>query len=375
MVVNHIWDLLQEEEDYRRDTRRREAAAKHRERYEAEQKTARGPDEPTWRLVLSAAERLTAALGEFRLQDLVAEVQRMDPARGRGTIQPVVQGMTSNAGSGPPSPCGKPLLRVGHGLYKLAEGSVDSSHRTSAPARVTGGRRTPWTRSRNAAEVDSRLAGLIAEFPACVDAYDKLVPFQRVGQYDSHRATIEARLGSPDVRDAIDDDEFLRLLHETLQRWGIGRRASRLAPLAEFRERLRAQAGPISALNDVRIDDPALDVPATAGQVWAVIEDLRVVSNLSVIVAGTKTLHHLLPDLVPPMDRAWTGAFFRWSAAAPQYAQATTFTRTFTGFAQVARAVRPAEFVGGGWRTSRTKVLDNAAIGYCKIHKIEPTRT
>ena len=43
MVVNHIWDLLQEEEDYRRDTRRREAAAKHRERYEAEQKTARGP--------------------------------------------------------------------------------------------------------------------------------------------------------------------------------------------------------------------------------------------------------------------------------------------------------------------------------------------
>ena len=375
MVVNHIWDLLQEEEDYRRDTRRREAAAKHRERYEAEQKTARGPDEPTWRLVLSAAERLTAALGEFRLQDLVAEVQRMDPARGRGTIQPVVQGMTSNAGSGPPSPCGKPLLRVGHGLYKLAEGSVDSSHRTSAPATVTGGRRAPWTRSRNAAEVDSRLAGLIAEFPACVDAYDKLVPFQRVGQYDSHRATIEARLGSPDVRDAIDDDEFLRLLHETLQRWGIGRRASRLAPLAEFRERLRAQAGPISALNDVRIDDPALDVPATAGQVWALIEDLCVVSNLSVIVAGTKTLHHLLPDLVPPMDRAWTGAFFRWSAAAPQYAQATTFTRTFTGFAQVAQAVRPAEFVGGGWRTSRTKVLDNAAIGYCKIHKIEPTRT
>ena len=134
MVVNHMWDLLQEE-DYRRHTQHREAAAKHRERYEAEQKTASGPDEPTWRLVLSAAERLTAALGEFRLQDLVAEVQRMDPSRGRGTIQPVVQGMTSNAGSGPPSPCGKPLLRVGHGLYKLAEGSVDSSHRTSAPAR------------------------------------------------------------------------------------------------------------------------------------------------------------------------------------------------------------------------------------------------
>lgn len=334
-----------------------------------------GSDEPTWRLVLSAAERLTASGGEFRLQDLVVEVQRMHPGRRRGTIQPVVQGMTSNAGSGPPSPCGKPLLRVGHGLYKAAKSPADLSPGTGPPTTVVDSGRVPWTRSRSAAEVTSRLAGVIAEFPACVDAYDRLAPFQRVGQYEAHHVTIEARRRWPDVRDALDDDRFLWLLHETLQRWGIGRRASRLAPLGEFGERLRAQAGPISALEGVRIDDSALDVPATARQVWEVIENLRIVSNLSVIVPGSKTLHHLLPDLVPPMDRAWTGAFFRWSTAAPQYAQATTFTRTFTGFAQIAQAARPAEFVGGGWRTSRTKVLDNAVIGYCKIHNIEPNRT
>jgi hypothetical protein len=374
MVFDPTWDRLQEEADYRRYTPRH-AVDWHKERYEAGQKTASGPDEPTWRLVLSAAERLTASRGEFRLQDLVVEVQRMDPGRGRGTIQPVVQGMTSNAGSGPPSPCGKPLVRVGHGVYKLAKGSADLPHETGPLPRPSVDRRASWGRSRNAAEVTSRLGGLIAEFPACVYAYDRLVPFRRVGQYEAHRVTIETRRHWHDVRDALDDDRFLWLLRETLQRWGIGRRASRLAPLGEFRERLRAQAGPISALDGVRIDDPALDVPAVAQQVWEVIENLRIVSNLSVIVPGTKTLHHLLPDLVPPMDRAWTGAFFLWSAAAPQYAQATTFTRTFTRFAQVAQAVRPAEFVGDGWRTSRTKVLDNAVIGYCKIHGIEPNRT
>ena len=128
----------------------------------------------------------------------------------------------------------------------------------------------------------------------------------------------------------------------------------------------------ISALEGMRIDDPAIDVLATADQIWRVIQDLHVVSNLSVIVAGTKTLHHLLPDLVPPMDRKWTGAFFLWSTAAPQYAQASTFTRTFTGFAHIAQAVQPTEFVGRGWRTSMTKVLDNAIIGYCKIHEIAP---
>ena len=73
------------------------------------------------------------------------------------------------------------------------------------------------------------------------------------------------------------------------------------------------------------------------------------------------------------MDRAWTGAFFLWSAAAPQNAQAATFARTFTGLAQVARAVKPAGYTGGGWCTSRSKILDNAVTGYCKLNNIAPT--
>jgi hypothetical protein len=37
-------------------------------------------------------------------------------------------------------------------------------------------------------------------------------------------------------------------------------------------------------------------------------------------------------------------------------------------------AVRPAQYVGTGWRTSTTKVLDKAVIGYCKISNISPVR-
>lgn len=73
----------------------------------------------TWHLVLDAIHDLSTRLGRFGLDDIVREVQRLDPERGRGTIQPTVQGMTINAGTGPPSPCGKPLRRVGHGVYEL----------------------------------------------------------------------------------------------------------------------------------------------------------------------------------------------------------------------------------------------------------------
>jgi hypothetical protein len=90
--------------------------------------------EPTWRLVLLAAQRLDAATAEFRMQDLVAEVQRMDPGRGRGSIQPVIQGMTANAGGGPASPCGKPLIRVGYGVYKIGA----STHEETTGSQVAG---------------------------------------------------------------------------------------------------------------------------------------------------------------------------------------------------------------------------------------------
>lgn len=330
---------------------------------------------PTWQLVLAAAERLGAASGEFRMLELVAEVQQLDPARGRGTIQPVIQGMTANAGGGPPSPCGKPLMRTGHGLYRIAatesagENGVRTARQAADPAptpRMTAGR---------TAEIAARLATVSRDFAGCLAAYDQQVPFARSGQYEWHRLTIEARMRCGTVRAALDDEAFPRLLHGTLQRWGIGRRASVLVPLAEFRQRLRAQAGALAALENARIDDPALDVSAICKDIWQVIGALGIVRNQSLIVPGTTTVHHILPDLVPPMDRAWTGAFFLWSATAPQYAQPATFARTFTGLAQVARDVRSAGYIGGGWRTSRSKVLDNAVIGYCLLKQIPPVRT
>jgi hypothetical protein len=335
-----------------------------------------GSGEPTWRMVLAAAERLDAAAGEFRLQDLVAEVQHMDPARRRESIQPVVQGMTANAGGGPPSPCGKPLLRVSHGLYKITTSPAIMSPGPPALTAAPAARGSlPGGQVHRAAEIASRLSDVSAGFAACIEAYDRQVPFRRSGQYETHRATIDARQRCGSALQALEDDVFLGLLYETLQRWGIGRRGSRLVRLQEFRQRLQDQAAAITKLETARIDDPALDIPAACDHIWQIIESLRIVSNISLIVPGTKALHHVLPDLVPPMDRAWTGAFFLWSAAAPQNAQAATFTRTFTGLTQVARSAKPAAFIGDGWRTSRTKVLDNAIIGYCKLHAIAPHRT
>jgi hypothetical protein len=76
---------------------------------------------PTWQLILEAAERVTAAgNAPFKLEDLITEVQRMDPSRERGSIQPIVQGMTVNVGKGSRSSAGRTVFRrTDHGCYEL----------------------------------------------------------------------------------------------------------------------------------------------------------------------------------------------------------------------------------------------------------------
>jgi hypothetical protein len=318
-------------------------------------------------LVLDAASDLTRqGRSPFKLSDLVAVVQQRDPGRARTTIQPVVQGMTANAGKGPASPCGTPLLRIGRGYYELA-----SDHVSARPGAATAPTRSRRRTMISASELQRRVLLVVAEFDRYVQVYDDLVPFRRAGQYELHRRAIERRRELGSAVAAVMDDDFTADLHATLLAWGIGRRASRLVPLEVFRARLRAHHGVLGVFDGLVLEDVSIgQVGRVTLHVDRLIAQLGVVENKARIVAGTKTLHHILPDLVPPMDRAWTGAFFGWTDMDPQHNQSRIFSDAFQACAEIARAAHPSRLVGSGWRTSSTKLIDNALIGYCKTNSV-----
>ena len=121
--------------------------------------------------------------------------------------------------------------------------------------------------------------------------------------------------------------------------------------------------------------DAAVPFTDLCDRIWAAIDSLGVVDNKAKLVAGTKTLHHLLPDLVVPMDRAWTGRFFQLHP--PEWQdpddQRRTFRRVYRHFTDVARRTNPHQYATGqGWRTSRTKILDNALIAFCRLETSGP---
>lgn len=204
-----------------------------------------------------------------------------------------------------------------------------------------------------------RAALLTRGFSEHLAAFDKRPPFNKP-QLKAHRATIAMRLQAGSVARTLRNDRFFPQLYETLKLLKVGVRQSRLVPPDAFLRAIRSHEKEIEALEGTSIDD-LKDPETTSDRLWQLIDSLGIVENDATVVAGTKALHHLLPDLVVPIDRAYTGTFFGWSDF--QYQQERSFREGFLTFAVVARKVSPQQYVGVNWNTSRTKVLDNALVG------------
>ena len=215
--------------------------------------------------------------------------------------------------------------------------------------------------------IEQRISKLAEGFARYVETYDQRVPFTGE-QLAAHRETIALRRRLGSVHAAASDEEFTASLRRTLFAWGVGRRASHLVPEDQFATALRAAVPRLEQLEPLTID--GADLPADiADRLWLLINSLGVVESKAKLVAGAKTLHHLLPDLVVD-DREYTGTFFQLHLPERQdpTGQRKIFRIAYSQFAAVARRVQPQQYVTGqGWRTSRTKILDNALIGFCKL--------
>lgn len=217
--------------------------------------------------------------------------------------------------------------------------------------------------------VAARVQRLIDQFDDYVETYDRSVPFGRQGQFELHARTIARRRELGSLSAALADDGFIELVWETLQVWGIGFRGSRLAPLPEFGAALRAHESALLEIEGLVLEDDGLDVGGATAALWRLVADLPITDNKAKIVAGSKTLHHLLPDLIPPIDRQYTGRFFGWPGPYFQERQEASFREALSRFAEIAKATRPSRLVGNGWRTSASKIVDNAIVAFCKVEE------
>jgi hypothetical protein len=148
----------------------------------------------------------------------------------------------------------------------------------------------------------------------------------------------------------------------------MGRQAAKVGAFEPFCDSIRAERGHLQDLwsLDIRTIAPG-DADVVASEVWEIISSLKVSTSRTTIVAGSKTLHHLLPELVPPIDRQYTFKFFTGQTAV-SHGERAAFAEWFPFFCEIGRTcasvIEEALQRGGFMATSASKVIDNAIMGF-----------
>ncbi len=216
---------------------------------------------------------------------------------------------------------------------------------------------------------------LIAGFGGYVDRFDENRQFSGPSVYFHVKALTTLGTHEHPV-DALEDDAFFDYVYATLASWGLHRMGpgnAKLVEVQELKSSLRRQRTGIEALQEVRIEEiDERDVADVAESIWQVLRELRVGIGQTLLVANSKALHHVLPALVPPIDRNYTLMFFVGRPYIYRGRDGEYFKQLFPLFREIAvRSLRDIRArVRDPWtgmNTSVTKVIDNAILGYMPV--------
>ena len=215
----------------------------------------------------------------------------------------------------------------------------------------------------------ANMEALVQDFDLHVRRFEESRQTPGPGLYFHERA-IERRRQHASARSLLKDQCFLEYVYAVLPAWGMhrmGRQATKVNDFDLIVDALRAAAPSVEELWPLRVTDLTPQQAAKAGALaWQIIAAIRVSTSRTQIVAGSKTLHHILPDLIPPIDRRYTFRFFTGRTRVPDDGRA--FREWFPELAEIGRRcggpIEDAVRRGGFMATGPAKVIDNAIIGY-----------
>jgi hypothetical protein len=188
------------------------------------------------------------------------------------------------------------------------------------------------------------------------------------------------------------------LLYATLTAWGMHRMGdadvtkTKLTNWDEFSESIHSCGRAASALRNLHLlAMPADELSARIEALRPVYAGLRLTASGATVVVNSKALYHLLPNLIPPIDRQYTVRFLlqppeKWKDANGKFrmvslpsgidAQFHLFHTTCVRLKQLADRVNPSLF-DEEWRehhVTAPKALDNAIVNYVKtVSSTEPS--
>ena len=108
-------------------------------------------------------------------------------------------------------------------------------------------------------------------------------------------------------------ERHLEMIYAVLPAWGMHRMGETLTKMVDyekFKKQIMNQEKVIKAMKQKYEDKTIVDVSdEDVKNIVKLMFDIRVSESHSQLVSSSKTLHHILPDIVPPIDRAYSLKF------------------------------------------------------------------
>lgn len=194
-----------------------------------------------------------------------------------------------------------------------------------------------------------------------------------------HERAIQRRRAHNGAAGLLADDLFLEYVYAVLPAWGNYRMEGHDAEVTEFSllvASLRSALPLIEELWPLSLLTLAPDRAwAAARLLWMVIGSIRASTPEAGMAAGSIALHHVLPDLVPPIDRRYTPRFFAGQgglAADEERAFLDWFPYLVEIGHRCGNVIEAVAGSGGYMATGPAKIIDNAIIGFVQAHDTQP---
>jgi hypothetical protein len=211
------------------------------------------------------------------------------------------------------------------------------------------------------------LAGSKEKFEYYVGSYyEREMDFPK-SSYHFHKRVLEIiRKGR--YEELFTNMYFLDLVYATLATWGLDRMdgKARLVDFDIFRKSIEDNSTILQELSKFKLNMINGDDEERIKNKLAILyENLKVMESKAKLVGVSKALHHLLPDLVPPVDRKYTLKFFYNRSDYKEKEGKEMFLEIFGAFYEICKRINLTEKdLRREWDTSIPKLIDNAIIGY-----------
>lgn len=217
--------------------------------------------------------------------------------------------------------------------------------------------------------MEERISDLVGNFHHYLWYFGENIKFSGPSIY-FHKKVIDKIRQVETYEQLFTDNLFFEYIYATLAAWGMhrmGEEGAKMADYSEFKGSICSNKEQILDLSGFKLQAiPNEKVNTVKDKLASLFNNLRIMESETKLIGNSKALHHLLPDLLPPIDRQHTLRFFYGNTNITR-GEEEIFLELFEKFREIATHLGNENYKFEGFNTSLPKIIDNAIMGYVMI--------